>query len=120
TLVVKVHGDTIDEVDEDYFVNLTVVSGDVVLGDGQGEGTIVDDDALASLAVGDVSVTEGNAGTTYATLAVTLTGATEKTVTVDYGTADGTAQAPSDYSAASGTLTFTPGQTTKIVTVSVN
>ena len=116
----KVHGDTIDEQDEDYFVNLTVVSGDVVLGDGQGEGTIVDDDALAALAIGDVSVTEGSSGTTTATLAVTLSSATEKTVTVDYNTADGTAQAPSDYSAASGTLTFAPGQTTKNVSVSVN
>ena len=46
TVVVKVHGDTVDEPDENFFVNLTVVSGDVVLGDGQGEGTIVDDDPL--------------------------------------------------------------------------
>ena len=83
-------------------------------------GTIVDDDALAALTIGDVSVTEGNSGTTTATLVVSLSGGTEKTVVVDYDTADGTAQAPSDYSAASGTLTFAPGQTTKNVSVSVN
>ena len=120
TIVVKVHGDTVDEPDENFFVNLTVVSGDVVLGDGQGEGTIVDDDPLVGLAVGDTNVTEGNSGTTAATLAVTLSSASGQTVTVDFHTADGTAHAPSDYTGASGTLTFSPGQTTKNVAVSVN
>ena len=120
TVVVKVHGDTVDEADENYFVNLTVVSGDVVLGDGQGEGTIVDDDPLAALAVGDASVTEGNSGTTTATFPVTLSSPSGKTVSVDWHTADGTAQAPSDYSSTGGTLTFDPGVTTKQVSVSVN
>jgi Ca2+-binding RTX toxin-like protein len=120
TFVVKVHGDTIDEPDESFFVNLTVVSGDVVLGDGQGEGTILDDDPLAGLTIGNSSVSEGSSGSTSATLSVSLSAATEKTITVDYQTADGTAQAPSDYSEASGTLTFAPGQTTKSVIVSVN
>ena len=41
-------------------------------------------------------------------------------MTVDYATADGTATAPSDYDAASGTLTFAAGQTSKTVTVTVN
>ena len=114
TVVVKVHGDTLDEPDENYVVNLTVVSGDVVLGDGQGEGTIVDDDPLAGLAVGDTSVTEGNSGTTTATLPVTLSTASGKTVTVDWHTADGTAQAPADYSSARAARSRShPGETTK-------
>jgi Ca2+-binding RTX toxin-like protein len=120
TVVVKVHGDTVDEADESFLVNLTVVSGFVVLGDGQGEGTIVDDDPLSALSVGNATVIEGSSGTTPATLTVTLSAATEQTVTVEYDTADGTAQAPSDYAATSGTLTFAPGQTTKNVVVSVN
>jgi Ca2+-binding RTX toxin-like protein len=120
TVVVKVHGDTVDEPDENFAVNLTVVSGDVVLGDGQGEGTIVDDDPLSSLAVGDASVIEGSSGTTTAALTVTLSSASEQTVTVAYDTADGTAHAPSDYTGTSGTLTFAPGQTTRNVSVSVN
>ena len=41
-------------------------------------------------------------------------------MTVDYATANGSASAPSDYTAATGTLTFAPGQTTKTVTVTVN
>ena len=42
-----------------------------------------------------------------------------KTVTVDWATEDGTATAGEDYSAASGTLTFGPGETTKTVSVVV-
>jgi hypothetical protein len=40
-------------------------------------------------------------------------------VTVDYATADGTAKAPADYTATSGTLTFQPGETAKNVSVAV-
>ena len=40
-------------------------------------------------------------------------------MSVDYATADGTAIAGSDYTATSGTLTFTPGQTSKPVPVTI-
>jgi probable HAF family extracellular repeat protein len=66
------------------------------------------------------AVTEGNSGTRTATFTVTLSTASAQTVTVAYATADGTATAGSDYRAASGTLTFAPGQTSKTVTVLVN
>jgi uncharacterized repeat protein (TIGR01451 family) len=49
-----------------------------------------------------------------------LTGASEVTATVQYATADGTAAAPGDYAATSGTLTFAPGVTTQPITVLVN
>lgn len=39
-------------------------------------------------------------------------------LTVNYATSDGTATAPADYAAASGTLTFAVGDTTKTITVS--
>lgn len=76
--------------------------------------------ALPVLTVSDVAVTEGNAGTVNATFTVTLTPSFTGTVTVDYATADGTATAGSDYTALSATtLTFLPGETSKLVTVSV-
>ena len=45
--------------------------------------------------------------------------ASNSTVTVDYATADGTASAGSDYTAAGGTLTFAPGETAKTVPVPI-
>ena len=50
---------------------------------------------------------------------VTLNRAAAGTVTVGYATADGTATAGADYTAASGTLTFDPGETAKTVNVTV-
>ena len=51
--------------------------------------------------------------------AVTLTRPASVTVTVDYATADETATAGTDYEAASGTLTFAPGETAKTVRVAI-
>jgi probable HAF family extracellular repeat protein len=70
--------------------------------------------------IGDVSVTEGNSGTRAAIFTVSLSAASGETVTVAYATADGTATAGSDYQAKSSTLTFTPGETSKTITVLVN
>ena len=73
-----------------------------------------------TLSINDVSVTEGNAGTVNAVFTVTLSAASTQTVTVTYATANGTATAGSDYTAiAPTTLTFTPGQTSRTVTVTV-
>ena len=70
-----------------------------------------------ALSVADASATEG----TDAALefAVTLNRAASGTVTVDYATGNGTATAGADYTAASDTLTFDPGETAKTVNVAV-
>lgn len=52
-----------------------------------------------------------------AAFTVTLNPASTDTVTVDWKTVDGTAVAPNDYTAASGKLTFAPGETIKTITV---
>ena len=65
-----------------------------------------DDDAAPTISIADATVNEGNAGTTAATFNVTLSAASAKLITVDYSTADGTAQAngtPSDYVAVTTT-----------------
>ncbi len=67
----------------------------------------------------DVTVTEGNGSAVSAVFTVSLSSASGKTVNVDHATADGTATAPADYAAGAGSLTFTPGQTSKTVTVIV-
>lgn len=71
------------------------------------------------LSINDVSVSEGDAGTTNATFTVTLSFPTLSTVTVDYNTANDSATSPSDFAATGGTLTFAPTETSKIITVAV-
>ena len=73
-----------------------------------------------TLTINDISVTEGNSGTKTATFTVTLAPPSTQTVTVGYGTADGTATAGSDYATRTGTLTFAPGVTTQTIAVTVN
>ncbi|MEZ5468309.1 MAG: Calx-beta domain-containing protein [Lysobacterales bacterium] len=72
-----------------------------------------------ALSIDDISLTEGNSGTTNAVFTVTLSAASSQTVTANFATADGTASAPSDYASSSGVLSFTPGQTSQTITVSV-
>ncbi|WP_223574899.1 putative Ig domain-containing protein [Xanthomonas citri] len=119
TFTVLVNGDTLAEPNETFFVNVSNVTGATV-SDGQGLGTIVNDDAQPALSIDDVSVNEGSSGTTTATFTVSLSAASGQTVTVNYATADGTATAGSDYVARSGTLTFAPGVTAQGVAVTVN
>ena len=75
---------------------------------------------LPTLSINDVTLTEGNAGTTTANFTVTLSSSSLVTFSVQYATANGLATAGSDYVNASGTLNFTPGQTTQPVSVTVN
>jgi large repetitive protein len=114
---VLVVGDTIHETNETFFLNLSGATN-ATIADAQGVGTITDDDT-AHLSVGDVSVPEGNFGTSNATFTVSLDIPSEQTVTVGYATADGTATAGSDYTATSGSLSFGPGVTSKTVNVPV-
>ncbi len=73
-----------------------------------------------SVSVSGGSVTEGNSGTSSLPFTLTLSAASQQTVTVQYATSDGSATAGTDYTAASGTATFAPGTITKTVNVSVN
>jgi hypothetical protein len=117
-ITVTVNGDTNDESDETFTVNLSNAQGaDLV--DNQAICTIVDDDGLPSLVITDQAVDEGNSGSVNAVFEVTLSPASTLPVTVDYTTTDGTAVSGSDYTAVSGTLTFTPGETSKAITVTV-
>ncbi len=114
-VTVTVLNDGVQEPSETFTLELSDLTGPAELGDGVGEATIEDDDAVV-VSVGDVSVDESS-GT--ATFKVTLSGAASESVSVLVSTADGTAVSGSDYESLSKTLTFSPGQTQKWVTVTV-
>src|SRR5262249_512272 len=115
TVTVAVRGDTSDEPNETFFVYLSNPSG-APIADGQGVGTITDDDPAPLVAINDVTRAE-SAGP--AVFTVTLSAASAFTVTVNYATQAFTATAGSDFTAVSGTLTFAPGETSKTVAVPV-
>ncbi|MCC7333528.1 MAG: hypothetical protein IT422_00430 [Pirellulaceae bacterium] len=72
-----------------------------------------------TLNIDDASALEGNRGTTYLNMPVTLSRISIDVVTVHYQTVSGSAQAKSDYASASGTLTFQPGQTTRTIPIAI-
>ncbi|MFQ5518230.1 MAG: Calx-beta domain-containing protein, partial [Acidimicrobiia bacterium] len=117
---VTVIGETVDEANETFTVDLSNIS--TGQGDISGTGTILDDDGPPTLSVSatDADRPEGAdaPAPTVFTFTVTLLPASGQTVTVDYTTADGSATA-GDYISKSGMLTFTPGQTSKTVTVNI-
>lgn len=124
TINVAVNGDTTVESDETFSVNLSNPTN-ATIADGQGTGTITNDDQTPppptpTISINDASAAEGNSGTSNLTFTVTLSAASTQSVTVAYATTDGSAAAPGDYVASSGTLTFAAGETTKPVTVTIN
>src|SRR5262249_34847181 len=121
SFTVLVNGDTTPETNETFFVNVTNVTGATVT-DGQGQGTIVNDDAAPNLTINDVSLNEGNAGTTTFTFTVSLSApAPAGGVTFDIATANGTATQPSDYTQKSlSAQTIPAGSSTYTFDVLVN
>jgi hypothetical protein len=77
-------------------------------------------ESLPKLSISDVSLTEGDSGTKSFVFTVSLSPASAQAVTVNYATAGSSASSGTDFQAASGTLTFSAGQTSKTVTVLVN
>jgi hypothetical protein len=119
TISVPVAGDVLNEAHETFTVTLSAPEHATLGAKSQGIGTILNDDLVPSLSINDVSLPEGNTGTTAAVFTVSLSGASGQPVTVHYATGDGSAVTPGDYAAASGTLTFAPGVTVQTVSVSV-
>jgi len=120
TITLDVQGDPDAEGDDGFTVTLSNPSTGTIA-DGTAIGTIVNDDGAPSLiTVNDVTVTEGNSGTSLMTFTVTRTGGTDA-FSVDYATADGSATtADGDYQATSGTLSFGVGETSQTVSVTIN
>ena len=116
---ITVFGDVILEPDENFTVVLTRPDN-ATLADRVGDGVILNDDAPPTLSIDDVSILEGDSGTTDAVFTVTLSAISGQPVTVSYATADGSATlANNDYQATSGSLRFAPGDPSQVIKVPV-
>jgi hypothetical protein len=121
TFDVTVNGDTKNEADETFFVNVMNVTGAAVA-DGQGQGTITNDDPVPSILIDSPTVVEGDSGTSFLDFNVSLSALSGQVVSVTFNTADGTATvADNDYVATGPiSITFLPGATTTSISVPVN
>jgi photosystem II stability/assembly factor-like uncharacterized protein len=118
TITFPIIGDTLSENNETVQVMLSNATNATILD--YFFVRIINDDPLPGVSIADVSVTEGNSGTTTLGFTVTLSPVSGRTVRVNYSTANGTGTAGSDFVTANGTLTFNAGETTKTVSVTVN
>jgi hypothetical protein len=116
-VLVPILGDSLDEIDEAFHLNLAGAAGATV--GGRGVGTIPDDDPEPTLSVSDASHPEGDAGTAPFEFEVTLSAPSGKIVSTQFATGTRTATTPSDFQAAAGRLTFSPGETARPVAVNV-
>ena len=114
TITVVTNGDLLHEANEVFFVNLTNSMQAAIL-DGQGRGTIRNNDLAPRLSIGDVTVIEG----ATAVFTVNLSASSGQAITVNFATANGTAIAGREYVATTGTLTFAAGETTRTIRVAI-
>jgi hypothetical protein len=116
-VVVLVNGDTVDETQETFFLDISNVQNATV-GSSRGTGFINDDDG-PTISINDVSVTEGNAGTKAATFTLTLSGPSVEPIAVRATTTPGTATASSDYNSLNLVVIFEPGTVTRTFDVTI-
>ena len=117
---VAVHGDRTPEPDETFTVTLSGAVNAEMESGGAATGTILNDDVAVLGITPDVSVLEGDSGSTGAVFTVTLSRASDLPVSVSYVTAAGTATAGTDYEDTNGTLRFAPGETERAIRVAVH
>ena len=130
SIMVTLVNDTVYESTESFTVILSSPSG-LVLADGSGSATINDDDLppQPGLSINDANLLERNLVKqgkkmtpvqSTMTFSITLSAASSNLISVSYSTKDGNATVGNqDYKSASGTVTFSAGETSKTVTVTV-
>jgi hypothetical protein len=119
TVNVFITGDILDEFDEQFGfllahpLNATITRV-------RGQGTILDNDPPPAVSINDVTLNEGNTGTTAAIFTVSLSAPSGKPISVSIATANDSANSGVDYQPLSGTVNFNPGQTSQTASVLVN
>jgi Calx-beta domain len=116
-VVVLVNGETVDEPQETFFLDISNVQNATV-SSSRGTGFIVDDDG-PTIGINDVSLTEGNSGTKAATFTLTLSGASVEAIAVRATTSPGSATASSDYNSINLVVIFQPGTVTRTFDVAI-
>ncbi|MEJ1933007.1 Calx-beta domain-containing protein, partial [Nostoc sp. NIES-2111] len=120
-LTINPTADTTDESNETVALTVANGTGYTIGTTTPVTGTITDDDPSGitiNLNAGQ-TIVEGLTSPQNATYTVTLSQASSQTITVQYATANGTATAGVDYTNTTGTLTFNPGETSKVINIPI-
>jgi hypothetical protein len=118
TIEICLQTDRRDEPSETFFVDLADATN-ATIEDGRAIVTIRDDDRRPRIHIQNADADEPATGTALMTFRVTLSAPSGRPVTVDFRTADLTADAGRDYVARTGTLTFEPGETEKTIGITI-
>jgi hypothetical protein len=121
-ITVGISNDTLLENAENFFVDLSNPQGASLKSDGSNTAvvTIADDDSGTSTIQFGSATYSANENAGSVTLTVIRSGGVQLAASANYSTANGTAQAGSDYTATSGSLNFAPGETQKTIVVPIN
>ena len=122
TFSVPLTDDNSDEPNQTFNVALSnPTGGALLLTPASAVVTITDNDNPPTISITDVSLEEGNSGTSNFIFTVDLSAASGFDVSVNFATANSTATAGIDYTSASGTLNFSSAlaETSKTVTIAV-
>jgi hypothetical protein len=119
SIPVAIINDTLDEPNETIQLALSAPTNATLGAQTTHTYTINDNDAAPTVAFA-VTTSSGSEGTTPANLVVNLSTASGQTITVNYAVTGGTATGGGvDYTLASGTLTFSPGQTSRTIPITI-
>ncbi|HEV7858320.1 MAG TPA: aryl-sulfate sulfotransferase [Pyrinomonadaceae bacterium] len=111
---VAINGNTLNEADETFFVNLSNPAH-ASLTKAQGVGTILNDDTPSVQFSSPTYSFSEEAGS--AQITVTRSGDVSQAATVDYRMSDGTASQKTDYTINSGILSFSAGEVSKTLNI---
>lgn len=117
TLAVSLLGDNLQEGNETFTVTLSNPVN-ASLGDPTGIGTILDQD-IPVLDIRDASTLEGDSGSSTLNFGVFLSKPSTSEIRVSFITSPDSAHSGSDYIHQVGQLIFAPGETTKIISISI-
>jgi hypothetical protein len=122
TFDIQVKGDLVPEYTEQVYVNLIGATNALISNPNQAAGTITDTDSDPTISIANVSRAEGNSGQTWFEFVLTLSGRSEKEISVHYATSGGSAASSGpnkDYNADSTYASIYPGQISGSVTIYV-
>jgi chitinase len=113
TVYLTVTGDNQAEGDEELQFRVSdAINADVV----RSAGTVTISDPAPQVSIADEWVSESDGSVAFE---ITLTTPSVTTVNVPYATGDGSASSGTDYTSRTGTASFAPGETRKVVTVQI-